>query len=101
MNFQETEELEKNIKIKNKAKELYCLFFKNVILKPNTFKNGKFKIWNDSHNSKYIYIADDHFVYECCFLHERYILHIELEYIFKAIKENSRVIDHFSADVKL
>lgn len=99
MNYDETCELEANIKIRNKANELYELFFENVMLNPNTFKNGKFKIWSDSHNAKYVYIVDDHFVYECCFLHEHYVLDITLDNIFNAIKRTSRVVDHFSVDV--
>lgn len=100
MTYEETIELEENISIKNKANELYSKFMKNMKLDVSTFKNGRFKIWSDSHNAKYIKIVDDTFIYQCSFLHESYTVKVTPEDLFGYIKNDYRGVAHFETDIR-
>lgn len=101
MDFNETEELEENIKIKNKAIKICEDFLKNVSLRLDKYKgDGKFEIWSDSHNAKYVIVYDIGLRYVCKFLHEKYSVILKPENIFTAIKNKDRVIDHLTVDSK-
>ncbi len=100
MNYEETIELENNIQVKNKAKDLYNKFLRNVKLDVGKYKDGRFCVWSDSHNAEYLKInGSDRFVFQCRFLHESYDLIVHPSYIFNAIKNKHRVIDHFESFV--
>lgn len=99
MNYQETIELEKNIKIKNEAEKIYKDFMNNVTLSVSKFKDGKFKTWSDSHNATYIKIVDNTFVFVCDFLHENYSVKITPECLFGYVKNKYRGLEHLKAEI--
>ena len=99
MTYDETIELEKNIKIKNRANKIYSDFIENVQLKLNQHMGGgKFKIWSDSHNAKYVIVHKGHLEYVCSFRHENYAIQITQKGIFDAIQENNRGVEHLEVD---
>ena len=101
MDYNETIELEKNIKLKNKADKIYSDFMENVTLKTKSYcKNGRFIVWRDSHNTKYIRLENDVFYFECRFLHESYDMEITPPSIFNHLKNDYRGIDHLMAHLQ-
>jgi len=101
MTYEETIELEENIKLKNEANEIYEMFLLNVILEPKKYKsNGRFVFWEDSHNTTFIALKNDKFVLECRFLHESYDVEITPASIFSGLKNKYRGIDHLKAYVR-
>lgn len=97
LTYEQTIELEKNIKIKNQANQIYKDFLENVKLGVDDYKDGKFKVWSDSHNAEYIKIDNDEFIFECKFLHEYYSLRISPSSIFDAIKQDYRGLAHLKS----
>jgi len=100
MNYDETVELEENIKIKNKAIEIYDTFMRNVKLDASKYKgNHKFELWSDQYNEILVVVKDGYFEFECNYLHETYRVAIKKDSIFDAIKKDSRVIGHLKATI--
>ena len=99
MDYKETKELEINVKIKNEADKIYRDFLSNIKLPVSGYHEGKFKIWNDSHNSIYVYIIQNYFVFECCFLHEHYVVEVTPEALFNKIKSDNRGIGHLKSRI--
>lgn len=100
MTYEETIELEENIKIKNEANEIYEMFLQNVRLEPKKYKGeGRFVYAQDAHNVTYITLKDDRFILECRFLHESYDVEITPTSIFNGLKNKYRGIDHLKAYV--
>lgn len=99
LSFEQTIELEKNIKIKNEAVKLYNQFLKNYKMAICDYipKDKRTKIWSDDHNATYIYMGNEEFVFQCRFLHERYDVPITPQGIFERIKNNYRGISHFKS----
>lgn len=101
MTYEQTIELEKNIKIKEEADELYDGFLKKVKLKASQYKgNGRFLIWSDQHNSSFTTIKDEGFVVEYRFLNNSYDFLVSPSAIFTYIKEEYRGFNHFRSLVK-
>lgn len=100
MTYEETKELEENVKIKKRADEIYNNLIDNIKLSIKDFDKGKFKIWSDSHNAKYIAIENGEMIYQCRFLHESYNIAINPSSIFKALKEKYRGVEHLELDSK-
>lgn len=95
MTYEETVELEKNIKLKNEADSLYQKFLKGAKLEVSKFiGNNTFIIWKDSHNRELIKIEDDKFFFICEFLHENYKIEITPSGLFNAIQKDDRGIAH-------
>lgn len=101
MNYQETVELEKNIKIKNKAQEIVKGFKKNVVLNLCEKDGLRFKIWSDSHNAVYVDINEKYIICVCEFLHESYSVPINESSVFTGIVENYRGINHVAGYAKV
>lgn len=102
MTYEETIELEKNVKIKNEADQLYALFKQNVTLNIKDYMgDGKFKIWSDSHNAKYLVLRGDYIEFLCEFLHENYRMTVSPSAIFNNIKAKNRVVEHFKSIIKV
>lgn len=101
MNYQETVELEKNVKIKNDADEIYRQFLKNIKLSPAKFdkERRRYEIWSDSNNAIYVSENEGVFYFHCRFLHETYDLKVTPESIFSEIKSKYRGVDHLRASV--
>lgn len=91
-------EMEENIRLKNKAEEIYNNFMKNVKLDLNTFKDGRFRIWCDSYNAKYLEVSENKFIYQCRFLHETYDVVVTPSAIFSALKNKYRGVEHLAVD---
>lgn len=98
LTYEQVIEMEENIRLKNKAEEICTNFMKNVKLDLTTFKDGRFIIWSDSHNAKYLRIDGDKFVYECRFLHEKYNVEVTPSAIFSALKKKYRGVEHLEVD---
>ena len=97
LDYNQTIELEENIKLKNKADKIYSDFLNNVKLEPSSYKgDGKFLFWNDSHNQIYFQLKNDVFVFICNFLHEHYVVTVTPEQIFKALKSKYRGVEHLA-----
>ena len=95
MNYTETVELEKNIKIKDQAENLCRDFKQNVVLHmENYLGSGRFVLWSDSHNKIYVDTLGDYPVFRCRFLHEEYDVVVSPESVFSGIKAGYRGIDH-------
>ena len=101
MNYEETIELEENIKLKNKAEEIYKQFQKNIRLEVSSYKgDGRFLFWSDEHNQTYFKVEGDKIIFECRFLHEKYDVEVSLSGIFSALKNKYRGLDHLKATVR-
>lgn len=101
MTYEETKELEANIKIKNEAEETYNKFFNNIKLDPKAYKGeGRFVFWKDEHNAIYIRLKDDYFIFECRFLHESYNVIVTPDNLFWCIKNNYRGYEHLKSAVR-
>ena len=101
MTYEETIELEQNVKLKNEAESIYKKFLKNVKLEPKKYQgNGRFLFWADEHNKIYITLKNDIFVLECRFLNENYDVEITPTFIFNGLKNKYRGIDHLKAYVR-
>ena len=96
MNYEETVELEKNVKIKNEADALYKKFNQFVMLSAGKFdhESARFTINKDSNNATYLSIKGGSFIYQCRFLHETYDCIITPSSIFGYVKENYRGLSH-------
>ena len=100
MDYEEVIELEANIKLKNRAEEIYKDFKDNIKLDVSTYKGkGRFLFWSDGNNEKYFTIQEDCIYFDCNFLHERYGVEVTVSAIFYALKNKSRVIDHLESTV--
>ena len=98
MTYEETVELEKNVKIKDEAEKICRDFKNNVVLRVKDHEGeGRFKIWSDSHNAVYVRVADKGLEFQCRFLHETYNVMVEPASVFSKIKSGSGVIDHLKA----
>jgi hypothetical protein len=101
LTYEQTIELEANIKLKNKADEIYEKFKRNIKLEVAKYcGEGRFIIAADSHNTTYIRLVNDEFVLECRFLHETYDVTITPPRIFTALKAKYRGVEHLEAYVR-
>lgn len=100
MNYKETIELEKNIKIKDQADRLYSDFMRYGILQLNKFSEGKFILWQDTHNKSFIIIENNKIKYCCEFINNSYEIIISPAYIFEAIKREDRGLAHLKSRIK-
>jgi len=101
MNYEETKELEQNVKMRKKADELYNLFMKNIKLTPDMYKGeGLFLLDYDGHNYTSVVLKNDTFYLQLDFLHENYNLAITPSDIFNYIKEDYKGVGHLEAIVK-
>lgn len=95
LTYEQTIELEENIKIKKKAETIYSNFLKNIKLSPADYRSKGFMFWHDSHNSAFFTIdKDGHFNLECVFLHERYSVLVTPSGIFDALKLKYKGVEH-------
>jgi len=101
LTYEQTIELEQNIKLKNEADALYSKFLKNIKLEPSEYKgDGKFRFWHDEYNAMYFQIIDNKFYFICSFLHENYMIEVTPSGIFSALKSKNRGVDHFASIVR-
>lgn len=98
LTYEQVIEMEESIRLKNKAEEIYNNFIKNVKLDLRTFKDGRFKIWNDSYNATYLEISDNKLIYQCRFLHETYNIEVTPSAIYSALKNECRGVEHLEFD---
>lgn len=95
MDYEETVEIEHNVKIKNEAEKICSDFKKNMQLKISNYKGkGQFEIWSDCHNAAFVVVHDDCFELQCRFLHESYNIKVTPSIVFNGIKNKDMVIDH-------
>lgn len=101
LSYEETVELEKNIKFKNEANQVYQDFLNHFKLNIKDYKSeyGMFEIWSDSNNASYIDLKDGVFYYRARYLHESYDVTINPGYLFGYIKNKYRGYEHFKSDV--
>lgn len=98
LTYEQTIELQDNIKIKDQANKIYADFLKNIKLEPKKYKGeGRFLYWSDQHNQTYISLVEDKFILQCRFLHESYNLEITPPAIFNALKNKYRGVEHLRA----
>lgn len=97
MTYEQTCQLERNIKIKNKAKEIVKGFKEKVVLNLKTKKGLRFTIRSDSHNATYVEIDEKKIVFICDFLHENYYIIVDKSHVFDCIQRGDRVINHLAA----
>jgi len=101
MTYEETIELEENIKLKNKADEIYKNFLKNIKLDISKYQgDGKFLHWNDGHNSTYFQLKGDTFLYIAEFLHNSYRITVTPSSIFSCLKSKYRGVEHLESEVR-
>jgi len=100
LTYEQTIELESNIRLKNEAERIYLLFLNNIKLKAKSYKgDGKFLFWSDEHNAMYFQIRGDKFIFICAFLHENYSVEVTPAGIFDALKKKYRGVEHLSSVV--
>jgi hypothetical protein len=100
LTYEQTIELEKNIKLKNEANSIYQNFLTNVKLNVSEYKeDGKFRHTYDSYNSTYFQLKGNTFYYICDFLHENYIVTVTPSGIFAALQQKNRGVEHLSHEV--
>lgn len=101
LTYEQTIELELNIKIKNEADAIYQNFLRNVKLEAKNYKGeGKFLFWSDEHNQTYFTIKNEKFYFQCRFLHESYDVEVTPSGIFSALKKEYRGVSHLSSAVR-
>lgn len=102
MTYEETVELEKHVKIKNEADEIFRDFQKHANFKASSYieKGNRFHIWGDSHNDTYVQITGGEFVYQCRFLNETYDVTITPSAIFGYINNKYKGLGHFEAYIR-
>lgn len=101
MDYEQTVELEQNVKIKEEAESICRDFHKNINLNCAKYRgDGEFVLWEDSHNHIYISCGKKHLGFHCRFLHETYDITISPSAVFSAIKEKKRVVDHLRSHVR-
>lgn len=103
--YEQTVELEENIKIKNKADKIYSDFQANVKLEVKNYKGeGRFKHWSDSNNSTSFVLKNDVFTFRDDYLHNTYILDVTPSAIFSALKSKEhniqRSVQHLESAVR-
>lgn len=101
MTYEQTVELERNIKIKNKAKEIVAGFLENVKLNLQTKKGLRFRTWSDSNNAEYVDISEDGIYWCADYLHQKYYLMIDESSIFDAILREYRGIEYLASKAKV
>lgn len=100
LTYEETIELEKNVKIKDAADDLYKRFKKNVTLSVGSLnRKGEFEDWSDAHNRTYYTVENGMVFYHCRFIHETYDLSITPSSLFNYIKRDYRGLAHFRSSV--
>lgn len=99
MNYEETIELEKNIKIKNEADELYHRFCKSVKLSVSKRHENELEDWSDSHNRTFYRVTKEGISYHCRFLHEAYNVAISPSALFTYIKNDYMGLGHFRSSI--
>lgn len=101
MTYEQTVELEKNIKIKNEANSIYAKFLKNIKLEvKNYYGENKWLFWADEHNATYFVVRNDKFHYVCKFLHESYDIEVTPQGIFSALKNERSGVNHLISAVR-
>lgn len=101
MTYEETIELEENVKLKNEADKIYQDFIKNVKLDAGSYKgNGKFRFTYDQYNATYFEFNNDSIKYICDFLHEHYTVIVSPQGIFNALKSKYRGVEHLKSAVR-
>ncbi len=101
LTYEQVTELEKNIKLKDKAKKIVDEFYENIKLNIKDYKGkGRFDVWNDSHNNIYIYLKDDKFYFRCNFFHETYDVEVTYSGVFQALKNGNRGIGHLESHIE-
>lgn len=98
MTYEQTVELERNVKIKDKAKEIVDGFKKRVTLHLNKRNGLRFTLWSDSHNATYLDISEDHMRFVCDFLHEKYSIRVDESSVFDGISNGDRVVNHLASE---
>jgi len=101
MDYQETIELERNIKIKNKAQEIVQGFKKTVKLDLTTKKGNRFTIWADSHNANYVEIEEEEIIFIGDYLSQNMSIPISYSSIFNAIARGDSVVRYVAATAKV
>lgn len=88
MTYEETIELEQNVKFKNQADVLYSNFVKHAKfnLSDWDFSKNRYKIRSEEHNSAYIHFGKTSLTYQGRFLHNTYDLTITPSAIFSYLK---------------
>ena len=96
MTYQESKELEKNVKASKEADSIYSDFMRNIKLEASKYdkKTDRFTVWSDSHNAKYIKIVNGRFHFICDFLHESYTCVISRDKIFDYLKSDYTGVLH-------
>jgi hypothetical protein len=95
MNYEETVELEKNVKLKDEAERICRDFHKNIKLDCAKYRgDSEFVLWEDSHNHIYVSCGKKYFGFHCRFLHETYDITVSPSAVFSALKSKNRVIEH-------
>lgn len=101
LTYEQTVELEKNIKIKNEANSIYANFLKNIKLEVKNYKGeNSWQFWRDEHNATYFVIRNDTFYFVCKFLHETYDIEVTPSGIFAALKNERSGINHLVSAVR-
>jgi hypothetical protein len=98
MTYEQTVELERNIKIKNKAREIVEGFKNKVQLNLKSRKGLQFTLWSDEHNATYLNISEEGMTFVCDFLHEYYCVGVNESCVFAGIKSRYRGIEHLASN---
>lgn len=101
MTYEETIELELNVKIKNKAQEIYKGFVDNTSLSLKDYKNGRFKLWCDSNNAKYLDLKSSDPVLILDYINNNHRITVTPSSIFSAIKSMDRFVTHLASMAKV
>lgn len=103
--YEQTMELEKCIKLKNKADEIYRKFKQNIKLEICNYKGeGKFVHWSDGNNSVSFVLTDNVFMFHGNYINNTYRLEVTPSAIFSALKsENHKAkegVKHLESQVR-
>lgn len=80
---EDLKDIEELQKFRKEAESLYHTVTKNQYVPLILDNHNRHKVWGDSNNAEYLVLKDNKWVWEAIYLHQHYIVPIDVEGIYK------------------
>lgn len=113
---EDLKDIEELQKFRREAESLYQIVTKNQTVPLILDNYNRYKVWGDSNNAEYLVLKDNKWIWEAIYLHQHYIVPIDVEGIYRMIvrgyehrkdeskrglvNENEDAIKYFTSYVK-
>lgn len=113
---EDLKDIEELQKFRREAESLYQIVTKNQTVPLVLDNYNRYKVWGDSNNAEYLVLKDNKWIWEAIYLHQHYIVPIDVEGIYRMIvrgyehrkdkskrglvNENEDAIKYFTSYVK-